>query len=86
QSFPDAYPLGNHPCQNGAITVNSLGYPGQPDAIYHIKVNLPHNTAGLDFQLSAENLQPGSQWGVDNLSLTLKDLVDTQTFLPLIGR
>jgi len=77
QSYPDAYPGGDHPARAGAAETNSLGYAfgDDPllDAVYQLSFTFPHSMNSLVLNFSASGLQELSDesWGLDNVEVSV---------------
>ncbi len=85
QAYPDNYPGGLNNPQTGAETVDSLGFPGEADAVYHFTYQVEHTESSLDLSWLSENLHDGVRFGIDNVTIEL-DSGWKFIYLPLITR
>lgn len=76
QAFPGHYPGDDYAAYTGAVENQSLGYiyDNTPqDAVYRMRLVIPHQANALALDFSAVVLQPlaDESWGLDNVELTL---------------
>jgi hypothetical protein len=76
QSYPDPYPLGDHPAFTGASEFNSLGYTfgafGPMDSTYHLSFTTPHVASALALSfafLAPDQGLADEAWGLDNVQV-----------------
>jgi hypothetical protein len=91
QSYPEAYPGGDHPTGSGSVEEDALGYTfaGIPmDSVYHFEFVIPHSDPTLDLFFSALGLQEveNESWGLDNVQVKYNLNLVFSVFLPIISR
>lgn len=69
QSYPGHYPGDDYPAETGAVSTDTLGYPNEGDAVYHMSVSFLHTGSSFSLSFDAANLEgvEWESWGLDNV-------------------
>jgi hypothetical protein len=75
QAYPGRYPDSTNLPRTGAVENDTLGFEFTPrmveDAVYHLRLAVPHTGSSIGFLFSGSALQPlnDESWGLDDVSV-----------------